>query len=133
MARRDGRECEFLGVVRQVPGRRKGRRMNSAAESELPLNAGRLSRATVGERAEATEDVANQPADFSPTPAYSDKFGKLKKSEALEILFKNLNRQLRAMKVYFSKELEVVASLEANEDKDDKSECHEKELRRYVE
>lgn len=30
--------------------------------------------------------------NFSPTPAYSDKFGKLKKSEALEVLFNNLNR-----------------------------------------
>lgn len=48
------------------------------------------------------ERSINNRSNLSPTPAYSDKFGKLKKSEALEVLFNNLNRQLRAMKAYFS-------------------------------
>jgi hypothetical protein len=45
-----------------------------------------------GETEVAAESAVNPAALFSPPPAYSDKFGKLKKSEALEIFFKSLNR-----------------------------------------
>lgn len=66
---------------------------------------------------------------LSPTPAYSDKFGTLKKSEALEVLFNNLNRQLKAMKTYFSSELEIVAAIDSNIESD---EYEYVELRKYV-
>ena len=75
------------------------------------------------------EGTTHRAVPFSPPPAYSDKFGKLKKSEALEIAFKNLNRQMRSMRAYFSNELDIVASLEADEQADDQESC---EFRRYV-
>lgn len=71
------------------------------------------------------DDETNQTALISPQPAYSEKFGKLKKSEALEIAFRNLNRQMRSMRAYFSEELDIVASIDAQRVSSDRDESNE--------
>jgi len=118
------------GEDRKLFGSKRSITMRSSGNLEFLTNGRQSNRVSEAGSDLVIEDIGNDNAGFSPAPAYSDKFGKLKKSEALEIFFKTIHRQLRQMKVYFGSELDIISQIDANEQVDELS---KQEFARYVE
>lgn len=58
----------------------------------------------------------NDQSIFSPPPgsqvSYTDEFGGLKKSEAIDLFFKKLNLMLKSMKAHFQYDIDIVCRID---------------------